>query len=79
MSSEYILLLRQRRPEALAVLTYYAVLLHYAKDHWLVHDFGKFLIDSISDHLGEFWSDWLDWPRSVLANSQNAEATFPDG
>lgn len=65
----YIDLLAQRRPEALAILAYYAVLAHRARDFWIVGDAGRFLIQSITQHLGAYWADWLEWPKCVLAMS----------
>lgn len=69
VSQEYISLLRQRRPEALVVLAHYAVLLHYAREFWAVGSSGKFLIRSITGHLGVYWADWLAWPNQVLDNT----------
>jgi hypothetical protein len=66
VSSDYIQLLTQRRPEALVILAYYSVLLHHAKEYWIVRDVGSFLIKSISVHLGPYWADWLEWPNKVL-------------
>lgn len=66
VTHDYISLLRQRRPEALAVLAYYAVLLHYARNYWAIGDSGYFLIHSISRHLGDYWADWLAWPKQVI-------------
>jgi len=66
VSKRYISLLRERRPEALVVLAYYAVLLHYARDYWAVGDSGRALIHAISRHLGPFWEEWLAWPNQVL-------------
>ena len=66
ISREYIVLLQQRRPEAIVILAYYAVLLHYAKDYWAIGGSGKFLIGSISSHLGHYWADWLIWPNQVV-------------
>lgn len=65
--NEYNLFLRQRQPEALVVLAHFGVLLHFAKDYWAVGDSGKLLIRAISNHLGDYWADWLAWPRTVLA------------
>lgn len=67
--NEYNLFLRQRRPEALVVLAHFGVLLHFAKDYWAVGDSGRLLIRAISSHLGEYWADWLAWPRKVLATT----------
>ncbi|KAK0369685.1 Upc2 protein [Colletotrichum limetticola] len=66
VSREYIRLLQQRRPEALVLLSYYAVLLHWAKDYWAVCGSGEFLIRATSDHLGTYWKEWLEWPNEML-------------
>ena len=65
----YIALLAQRRPEALVILAYYAVLVHQARDFWVVGDAGRFLIQSISQHLGSYWAEWLEWPNHKLGLS----------
>jgi hypothetical protein len=70
VSQGYITLFRQRQPEALIVLAYYAVLLHYARDYWAVGNSGSFLIHSISSHLGDYWADWLAWPKQELERTQ---------
>uniref|UniRef100_A0A8H7MZL7 Zn(2)-C6 fungal-type domain-containing protein n=1 Tax=Bionectria ochroleuca TaxID=29856 RepID=A0A8H7MZL7_BIOOC len=66
ISTEYIQLLQQRRPEALVVLAYYGVLLHYAREYWAVGHSGRVLVSSISSHLGDYWADWLAWPQQEV-------------
>ncbi|CAI6094292.1 unnamed protein product [Clonostachys chloroleuca] len=66
ISTEYIKLLQQRRPEALVVLAYYGVLLHYAREYWAVGDSGRVLVSSISSHLGDYWANWLAWPQQEV-------------
>ncbi|KAK7458379.1 hypothetical protein CaCOL14_006812 [Colletotrichum acutatum] len=70
VSQEYIRLLQQRRPEALVLLSYYAVLLHWAKDYWAVGGSGEFLIKATSDHLGTYWKEWLEWPNDMLKQGE---------
>lgn len=70
VSPEYVDLLRQLAPEALVILAYYAVLLHRCRDSWLYGGGGRFLIESISAHLGTPWQAWLNYPRSVLSDDQ---------
>ncbi|KAI1393187.1 uncharacterized protein F4822DRAFT_3185 [Hypoxylon trugodes] len=66
VSKQYTQCLRQRRPEALVILAYFAVLLHRASDYWVVGQSGRFIIKAITSHLGPYWTDWLEWPnRSV--------------
>ncbi|KAE8146555.1 hypothetical protein BDV25DRAFT_162230 [Aspergillus avenaceus] len=66
MPPEYIDLLMPRRPEALVVLTHYAVSLHFRRDIWVFGDGGRFLIESINQYLGPGWAEWLEWPMRVL-------------
>ncbi|KZL82533.1 upc2 protein [Colletotrichum incanum] len=66
VTTGFIDVLKQRRPEALVILAFYAVLLHWCRDFWVFADAGEFLIRSISAHLGDYWSEWLAFPISVL-------------
>lgn len=66
MPNEYNTYLRQRQPEALVILAHFGILLHYAKDYWAVGDSGALLIRAISNHLGDYWSEWLEWPNKVI-------------
>ncbi|KAH8655811.1 hypothetical protein BX600DRAFT_470367 [Xylariales sp. PMI_506] len=63
---EYMQCIKQRRPEALAVLAHYAVVLHLAASYWFVGDLGKRLVYLISRHLGPAWADWLRWPSQIV-------------
>jgi hypothetical protein len=58
--------LDQRRPEALIILAYYAVVLVFYEECWVVGDSGPCLIRAISSHLGPHWSRWMQWPASFL-------------
>ncbi|KAK4160835.1 hypothetical protein QBC43DRAFT_269711 [Cladorrhinum sp. PSN259] len=64
----YITLVKERRPEALMVLAHYSVLLHQARDCWVVGNAGSFLIRSIRDYLPD-WRDWLEWPISCIGGT----------
>lgn len=69
MPQEFTELLSQRRPEAIAIMGHWALLLHYSRDLWHVADSGSYLLRSISEYLGQDWEQWLSWPLSVLAAS----------
>jgi hypothetical protein len=62
-------LLAQRRPEAIAIMGHWAVLLHYTRTLWHVADSGSHLLQSISGYLGQGWEHWLSWPLSVVTAS----------
>lgn len=64
--AEYVKALGQRRPEALVVLAYWAMLVHQSRDFWAFGDGGRFLIESIRSHLGGYWEDWLVWPLRAI-------------
>ncbi|KAJ0166471.1 Lysine biosynthesis regulatory protein LYS14 [Colletotrichum tanaceti] len=66
VTTGFINVLRQRRPEALVILAFYAVLLHWCRGFWIFADAGEFLIRAVASHLGDYWSEWLAFPLSVL-------------
>jgi hypothetical protein len=68
LSGAYQDQLNQRRPEALVILAYFAVILRFYKGCWVVGDSGKSLIGAISAHLGPHWSKWMEWPLSFLVD-----------
>ena len=74
VSSGYVGLLNERRPEAMVILGYYAVLLHYDRCSWAIGDTGAYLIRSIIDNLGEYWMRWLEWPRRVIEEHSTPES-----
>lgn len=62
ITPDYASMLASKEPEALVVLAYFAVLLHYAGEHWFVGSLGPRLVRLISHQLGPRWSQWLEWP-----------------
>ncbi|KAL2137003.1 hypothetical protein VTI74DRAFT_10479 [Chaetomium olivicolor] len=66
---EFADLLAQLRPEAIAIMGYWALLLHYSRALWHVADSGSHLLKSIARYLGPDWQHWLSWPLSVLATT----------
>ncbi|KAF2864668.1 hypothetical protein BDV95DRAFT_508975 [Massariosphaeria phaeospora] len=66
---EFRALLAAKRPEALAVMAHYALLLHYGRAMWQVGDSGVYLLGLIVDYLGPPWSLWLDLPREGVASA----------
>ena len=64
--------LSERRPEALVILAYFAVVLQYYKNCWVVGDSGQFLIRAIHSHLGPHWAKWMEWPLSFVATPSGA-------
>jgi hypothetical protein len=59
-------MLTKRIPEALIILSFYAVLLHRLHNFWVFGSSGRFLIESITDYLGPTWKQWLIWPNQQL-------------
>ncbi|THZ61668.1 hypothetical protein D6C86_04319 [Aureobasidium pullulans] len=56
---EYTDLLAERRPEALVLLAYYAVVLHRRRNSWLIGTAGRRMYGWIRDYLGDRWAHWL--------------------
>lgn len=63
VSDEYMVLLNERHPSAMAILAHYAVLLHRHDDVWWLEGLGKSLIEIISGALGDEWANVMRWPR----------------
>jgi Fungal specific transcription factor domain len=68
----FLELLNERRPEALIILAYYGVLLHFYRDSWAVGDSGTFLVRSINAHTGAYWGRWMAWPNRMIQLSGSA-------
>ncbi|KAF2675722.1 hypothetical protein K458DRAFT_492928 [Lentithecium fluviatile CBS 122367] len=66
LSGVFTDLLMKRNPEALIILSHYAVLLHQHRRLWLVGNAGRMLIEAITRFLGTYWKQWLIWPNQVL-------------
>lgn len=65
---EFLKLLEQRRPEAVTIMGWYAVLLGHGKQNWTVGDAGTFLLHGVDSFLGPEWAHWLEWPRAMMAD-----------
>lgn len=68
LPQEFTDLLSQRRPEAIAIMGHWALLLHCSKELWHVADSGSYLLKSISQFLGPSWEPWLSWPLSIAGS-----------
>ncbi|KAH7360361.1 hypothetical protein BKA65DRAFT_473516 [Rhexocercosporidium sp. MPI-PUGE-AT-0058] len=66
VSTEYAELVLQKRPEALAILAHYGVLLHRYRDSGMVGDGGQYIIEAITKYLGPYWEEWLASPNEEL-------------
>ena len=60
-------LLAAKRPEALVVLGYYSLLLHYGRKTWQVGNAGAYILGIISNYLGRDWDHWLDYPQKMVS------------
>ncbi|KAK4213563.1 hypothetical protein QBC37DRAFT_440750 [Rhypophila decipiens] len=63
---EYSTMLQHKRPEALVILAYYALLLHYGRHMWQVGDSGRVILGMVSTYLGEEWRMWIGGPLGVV-------------
>lgn len=75
MPPEFTGLLAAKRPEALVLLGYYALLLHYGRKMWQVGDAGAYMLGIIADYLGPEWDHWLKYPRERIA--RDLETPYP--
>lgn len=74
VGTEYIDVLRRLQPEAVIVLAYYGVLLHYCRHFWIFGDAGGCMVRAIAQHLGAYWQDVMAWPlRMVEEDNDDGE------
>ncbi|KAL8781676.1 MAG: hypothetical protein Q9213_005893 [Squamulea squamosa] len=69
LTDGYTSLLNQRRPEALIILAYYGVILHFYRKAWCIGDSGASLVRAIHAQIGSYWGRWLQWPMDMVASS----------
>ncbi|KAF2148579.1 hypothetical protein K461DRAFT_324885 [Myriangium duriaei CBS 260.36] len=68
---EFNSLLEERRPEALVLLAWFAVILHQHRKSWIIRDGGRYIFDLIEVHLGSRWEKWIAWPKAQLLLDQD--------
>lgn len=66
---EYSVLIASKTPEALIIMSYYAVMLHYGRFLWQVGDSGQYVFDLIAKYLGHGWEPWLVYPLQLIQHS----------
>jgi hypothetical protein len=66
---DYVECLYQHRPEALAVLAFFAAALHQQADVWGFSNAGCGLVRVIAEHIGSFWGEALAWPLGVVESA----------
>lgn len=62
VSDEYMVLLNERHPSAMAILAHFAALLYRNQDVWWLEGLGSSLVEIISVDLGDEWADVMSWP-----------------
>jgi Fungal specific transcription factor domain len=69
LTDKYFELLNERRPEALIILAYYGVLLHFYRTSWAIGNSGALLVKAVCIHTGPYWERWLAWPNRMLEST----------
>jgi hypothetical protein len=59
LDSRFAAELARRSPEALVILTYYAVVLHRHRGNWLFGVGGGFVVEAVAGFLGREWEGWM--------------------
>ncbi|KAK2593403.1 hypothetical protein QQS21_008891 [Conoideocrella luteorostrata] len=68
VGTDYIEVLRRLQPEALIILAYYGVLLHYSRDFWIFDTAGVSMVRAIAQHLGTYWKSAMAWPLRAVGD-----------
>ncbi|KAL8922682.1 MAG: hypothetical protein Q9208_004995 [Pyrenodesmia sp. 3 TL-2023] len=79
LPDEYIMFLNQRRPEALIILAYYGVVLHFYREAWAIGDTGERLIRAVDTQVGSYWRRWLAWPLQLIGSASPSAGSASRG
>jgi hypothetical protein len=67
VSQDYTKLLSLRRPIALVILAYFAVILEEVRESWWAKGWGTQLVHEVSQVLGVEWEGLLAWPMDKIS------------
>jgi hypothetical protein len=67
-------LLTDRRPVSLVIIAYYAALLKLGIGLWWVGRYPEALVKYIAALLGEEWTEFLNWPKSIVLDEASEPA-----
>ncbi|CAD0052791.1 unnamed protein product, partial [Aureobasidium pullulans] len=70
-------MLEERKPVALVILAYYAVLISLTPEVWHLDGWPTLLINRIADILGPEWSEFLRWPQEIIFGGDRSHQTAP--
>jgi hypothetical protein len=75
LNRSFVRMLEARRPEALAILAYYFLAMHYCREVWMMKGAGKHFLTLLADHFrGGEWYAWVEPPYQMLQDSLEREA-----
>lgn len=69
LKDDYLELLSQRQPQALIILAYYGVLLHFTRNCWPLCNSGAYLVKAINALMGPQLGQWMAWPIKMIASN----------
>lgn len=66
MEDDFVLCLREKKPHALLILAYYAVLLKRMKHIWSLAGWAEHILSRIAELLEDDFIEWFMWPRDMV-------------
>lgn len=67
LSPDFMLLLRQNEPFALALLAHYCVILHCAEEkYWFIRGWGSKVVKAIANSIDPAWEQCIRWPVQYI-------------
>ncbi|KAJ5146985.1 hypothetical protein N7526_000337 [Penicillium atrosanguineum] len=67
---DYLVLLEDKRPEALLVFAYYCALLQLMSSRWFIKGWPLSILESIRDTIEDKWIWLLGWPLETVLDGQ---------
>lgn len=69
-SDDYMSLIQEKHPMALAILCYGCVLMKNMPDRWFFHDLPNDVVRSVAVSIDPIWAPLLQWPLATLNSGE---------
>jgi hypothetical protein len=76
---DYLIILEEKRPEALLVFAYYCALLYMSSSRWWTKEWPPPIVESIRDTIDEGWAPWLQWPLQMISSDTGEQLETCEG
>lgn len=63
---EFLELISENNPAALAILAHYAVMVRCYESYWYLQGWSDNVLGAVKGELKGSWEDWIEWPLKCV-------------